>query len=30
VRREIFAYIPTMAWMFGIGVVLNIALMFVR
>ncbi len=30
VRREIFAYIPTMAWMFGIGVVLNIALMFVH
>lgn len=30
VRREIYAYIPTMAWMFGIGVLLNIALVFVR
>lgn len=28
VRREIFAYIPAMAWMFGIGLVLNIALIF--
>lgn len=25
VRREIFAYIPVMAWMFGIGIVLTIA-----
>ena len=30
VRREIFANVPAMAWMFGIGVVLNIALMFAR
>ncbi len=30
VRREIFAYIPVMAWMFGLGLVLNIALIFVR
>jgi len=30
VRREIFAYIPTMAVMFGAGLLLNIALMFVR
>jgi hypothetical protein len=30
VRREIFAYVPVMAWMFGIGIVLNIALMLVR
>lgn len=28
VRREIFAYVPVMAWMFGIGVVLNLALRF--
>jgi hypothetical protein len=26
VRREIFAYVPTMAWMFGIGLVLTIVL----
>jgi hypothetical protein len=30
VRREIFAYIPVMAWMFGLGLVLNIALIFVH
>ncbi len=30
VRSEIYRYIPVMAWMFGIGVVLNIALFFVR
>ena len=26
VRREIFRYAPSMAWMFGIGIVLNISL----
>ncbi len=30
VKREMFAYIPAMAWMFGGGIVLNIALLFVR
>jgi hypothetical protein len=30
VKREIFAYIPPMAWMFGIGLVLNISLIFIR
>ncbi len=30
VRREIFSYIPAMAWTFGAGVVLAIALVFVR
>lgn len=30
VRREIFRYIPVMAWMFGAGLILNIALIFVR
>ncbi|HET9911050.1 MAG TPA: mercury methylation corrinoid protein HgcA [Anaerolineales bacterium] len=30
VRREIARYIPAMAWMFGAGVLLNIALIFVR
>jgi hypothetical protein len=30
VRREIFAYIPAMAWMFGIGLLLNIALIFIH
>jgi hypothetical protein len=30
VRREIFAYIPTMAWMFGVGLVLQIALIFIH
>jgi hypothetical protein len=29
VRREIFAYIPAMAWTFGIGVLLGVALIFV-
>jgi len=29
VRKEIFAYVPAMAWMFGIGIALNIALIFV-
>jgi hypothetical protein len=30
VRREIFTYVPIMAWMFGIGIVLNIVLFLVR
>jgi hypothetical protein len=30
VKREIFAYIPVMAWMFGSGVVLTIALTLFR
>jgi len=30
VRREIFAYIPVMAWMFGIGLVLNIGSMLIH
>jgi hypothetical protein len=30
VRREIARYIPVMAWMFAVGVLLNIALFFVR
>jgi CO dehydrogenase/acetyl-CoA synthase delta subunit len=30
VRREMFAYIPAMAWMFGIGLVLNIGLIFIH
>jgi len=30
VRREIFTYIPIMAWTFGLGLVLNLALFFVR
>ena len=30
VQKEIFTYIPVMAWMFGIGLLLNIALIFVR
>lgn len=30
VKREIARYIPVMAWMFGAGVLLNIALFFVR
>jgi hypothetical protein len=30
VRREIFEYIPAMAWMFGIGLVLNVGLIFVH
>jgi hypothetical protein len=30
VRREIFAYIPAMAWMFGIGSLLAILFVFIR
>jgi hypothetical protein len=30
VRQEIFAYVPIMAWMFGIGIVLNIVLILVK
>jgi hypothetical protein len=30
VRREIFAYVPAMAWMLGIGVALNIGSFFIR
>jgi hypothetical protein len=30
VRREIFAYVPAMAWMLGIGVALNVAAIFLR
>lgn len=30
VRREIFAYIPVMAWTFGIGLVLNVTLILIR
>jgi hypothetical protein len=30
VRREMFAYIPTMAWMFGVGLLLNIAVIFIH
>jgi hypothetical protein len=30
VKREIARYIPVMAWMFGAGVLLNLALFFVR
>jgi CO dehydrogenase/acetyl-CoA synthase delta subunit len=30
VQREMFAYIPTMAWMFGAGLLLNIGIIFVR
>ncbi len=30
VRREIFAYVPAMAWMFGSGVVLTLALALLR
>jgi hypothetical protein len=30
VRSEMFAYIPTMAWMFGAGLLLNIAVIFVH
>jgi hypothetical protein len=30
VRREMFAYIPAMAWSFGSGVLLAIVLMFIR
>jgi len=30
VKKEMFAYLPAMAWMFGIGLLLNIALIFVH
>jgi hypothetical protein len=30
VRQEIFTYVPIMAWMFGIGIVLNIVLILVK
>jgi len=30
VRREIFTYVPAMAWMFGIGIVLTIVLVLAR
>jgi hypothetical protein len=30
VKREMFAYIPAMAWTFGIGILLGIASIFVR
>jgi hypothetical protein len=30
VRREIFRYAPSMAWMFGVGIILNITLLLVR
>ena len=30
VRTEIYRYIPVMAWMLGAGLVLNVALMFIR
>jgi hypothetical protein len=30
VKAEMFAYLPAMAWMFGIGLLLNIALIFVH
>ena len=30
VKREIFTYIQPMAWMFGIGLILNISLMFIH
>jgi hypothetical protein len=30
VRREIFTYVPVMAWMFGGGIVLNLVLSFLR
>jgi hypothetical protein len=30
VKREMFAYIPTMAWTFGIGVLLAVGLVFIR
>jgi hypothetical protein len=29
VKTEMFAYLPAMAWMFGVGLLLNIALIFV-
>jgi hypothetical protein len=30
VKREVFAYIPSMAWSFGIGIALTIALPLIR
>jgi hypothetical protein len=30
VRREIFSYIPIMAWTFGIGILFTIAFAFVH
>ena len=30
VRRELFAYIPAMAWMFGAGVLLALVFIFVH
>ena len=30
VRREIFAYVPAMAWTFGIGIVVGVASVFIR
>jgi hypothetical protein len=30
VKKEMFAYLPAMAWMFGAGLLLNIALIFVH
>jgi hypothetical protein len=30
VRREMFAYIPAMAWTFAAGIVLNLVFVFVR
>jgi hypothetical protein len=30
VRREMFAYIPAMAWTFGAGIVLSVVLIFIR
>jgi hypothetical protein len=30
VRREIFAYVPAMAWMLGTGIALNVAAIFLR
>ena len=30
VKKEMFAYLPAMAWMFGVGLLLNIALIFVH
>jgi hypothetical protein len=30
VRREIFAYVPVMAWMFGVGVLLGVVLTVIQ
>lgn len=30
VRREMFAYIPAMAWLFGSGILLSIASFFIH